>query len=79
MIKDKKIVVTQPESGDFKAFSAVCTHSGCLVSEVADGTINCACHGSRYRVADAAVESGPAPRPLPPRRITVTGNSITLG
>ncbi|GAA3147383.1 Rieske (2Fe-2S) protein [Streptomyces rectiviolaceus] len=79
VLKDKKLVVTQPEEGDFKAFSAVCTHSGCIVSEVADGTINCACHGSKYRVADASVADGPAPRPLPPQNITVTGNSITLG
>ncbi|MGW7081239.1 Rieske (2Fe-2S) protein [Streptomyces sp. NPDC054866] len=79
VLKDKKIVVTQPEEGDFKAFSAVCTHSGCTVSEVADGTINCACHGSKYRVADASVADGPAPRPLPPQTITVTGNSITRG
>ncbi|MGW7275340.1 Rieske (2Fe-2S) protein [Streptomyces sp. NPDC054864] len=79
VLKDEKIVVTQPEEGDFKAFSAVCTHSGCVVSEVADGTINCACHGSKYRVADASVADGPAPRPLAPRNIEVTGNSITRG
>ncbi|MGW0906285.1 Rieske (2Fe-2S) protein [Streptomyces sp. NPDC002853] len=79
VLKDKKIVVTQPEEGDFKAFSAVCTHSGCTVSEVADGTINCACHGSKYRVADASVADGPAPRPLAPENIKVTGNSITRG
>ncbi|WP_055547270.1 Rieske (2Fe-2S) protein [Streptomyces kanamyceticus] len=79
VFKDKKVVVTQPESGDFKAFSAVCTHQGCTVSEVAGGTINCPCHGSKYRVADASVAGGPAPRPLPPQKITVTGNSITLG
>ncbi|MEW1929350.1 Rieske 2Fe-2S domain-containing protein [Streptomyces sp. NPDC088360] len=79
VVKDKKVVVTQPEKGDFKAFSAVCTHSGCIVSEVSDGTINCACHGSKYRVADASVADGPAPRPLPPQNIKVTGNSITLG
>jgi Rieske Fe-S protein len=77
--KDKKIVVTQPEKGDFKAFSAVCTHSGCTVNEVAGGTINCPCHGSKYNVADASVAGGPAPRPLPPQNITVTGNSISLG
>ncbi|MFD6435136.1 Rieske (2Fe-2S) protein, partial [Streptomyces venezuelae] len=79
VVKDKKVVVTQPESGTFKAFSAVCTHSGCLVAEVADGTINCPCHGSKYRVADASVADGPAPRPLAEEKITVTGNSITLG
>jgi Rieske Fe-S protein len=26
--------VTQPEAGDFKAFTAVCTHQGCLVDRV---------------------------------------------
>ncbi|WP_069886376.1 Rieske (2Fe-2S) protein [Streptomyces luteocolor] len=79
IFKDRKVVVTQPESGEFKAFSAVCTHEGCIVSTVSDGTINCPCHGSRYRVADASVAGGPAPRPLPPEKITVTGKSITLG
>ncbi|MEV0323394.1 Rieske (2Fe-2S) protein [Streptomyces sp. NPDC050658] len=79
VFKDEKVVVTQPEKGDFKAFSAVCTHQGCTVGEVADGTINCPCHGSKYRIADASVAGGPAPRPLPPQDITVTGDSITLG
>ncbi|MFF4589327.1 Rieske (2Fe-2S) protein [Streptomyces sp. NPDC001388] len=73
-----KIVVTQPTKGDFKAFSAVCTHQGCTVGSVADGTINCPCHKSEFRVADGSVASGPAPRPLPEKKITVTGGTITL-
>ncbi|MGA5517468.1 Rieske (2Fe-2S) protein [Streptomyces pseudogriseolus] len=72
----EEIVVTQPEVGEFKAFSAICTHQRCLVSEVADGTINCPCHGSRFRVADGSVERGPATRSLPEERITVDGNTI---
>lgn len=76
---DRKVVVTQPKAGEFKAFSAVCTHQGCLVNKVADGTIDCPCHGSKYAIADAAVVAGPAPRPLPAERITVSGDSITLG
>ncbi|MFF8525800.1 Rieske (2Fe-2S) protein [Streptomyces werraensis] len=72
----EEIVVTQPEEGRFKAFSAICTHQRCLVSEVADGTINCPCHGSRFRVADGSVERGPATRPLPEERITVDGNTV---
>ncbi|MEV5613160.1 Rieske (2Fe-2S) protein [Streptomyces sp. NPDC052225] len=75
---DEKVVVTQPDKGTFKAFSAVCTHAGCTVRDVSGGTINCACHGSKYKIADAAVTAGPAPRPLDPRQIKVTGNSITL-
>lgn len=76
VLEDEKIVVTQPGQGDFKAFSAICTHQNCVVADVADGTINCACHGSRFRIADGSVERGPATRPLPEERITVEGNSV---
>ncbi|WP_306323977.1 MULTISPECIES: Rieske (2Fe-2S) protein [unclassified Streptomyces] len=75
---DDKVVVTQPAKGDFKAFSAICTHQGCTVKDVSGGTINCPCHGSKYKIADASVAGGPAPRPLDKRQIKVTGNSITL-
>ncbi|MFJ2744063.1 Rieske (2Fe-2S) protein [Streptomyces sp. NPDC087440] len=78
VFKDEKVVVTQPEPGSFKAFSATCTHQGCSVADVSGGTINCPCHGSKYRVADASVAGGPAPRPLPPRAITVENGSIRL-
>lgn len=76
IFKDRKIVVTQPKKGDFKAFSAICTHQGCTVNTVADGTIDCPCHGSRFSVENGAVKAGPAPRPLPAEKIVVDGNSI---
>ncbi|MFI6139912.1 Rieske (2Fe-2S) protein [Streptomyces griseus] len=79
VFKERKVVVTQPEEGEFKAFSAVCTHASCLVSTVSDGTINCPCHGSRFSITDAAVEAGPATRPLPAERISVSGGTIRLG
>ncbi|MGW3560325.1 Rieske (2Fe-2S) protein [Streptomyces sp. NPDC000963] len=75
---EEKVVVTQPTAGEFKAFSAVCTHQGCLVDKVADGTIDCPCHGSKFRVADGSVVTGPATRPLPAERIIVSGETITL-
>ncbi|MFG2547119.1 Rieske (2Fe-2S) protein [Streptomyces sp. NPDC048594] len=78
ILAEQKIVVTQPEPGEFKAFSAVCTHQGCIVSDVRDGTIDCACHNSRFSVADGSVEHGPATEPLPGKRITVEGNSVRL-
>ena len=78
IFKDQKVVVTQPKEGEFNAFSAICTHQGCTVATVADGTIDCPCHGSKYRITDASVVNGPATRPLPAEKITVAGNSIRL-
>ncbi|MFE6229319.1 Rieske (2Fe-2S) protein [Streptomyces sp. NPDC057854] len=75
---DRKVVVTQPVAGEFKAFSAICTHQGCAVTKVADGTIDCPCHGSKFAIADGAVKAGPATRPLPAEEITVSGETITL-
>ncbi|AJF64444.1 Rieske (2Fe-2S) protein [Streptomyces vietnamensis] len=74
----EKVVVTQPTAGEFKAFSAICTHQGCTVNKVEDGTIDCPCHGSKYRIADGSVAAGPAPRPLPAEQIIVSGETITL-
>src|SRR5690349_16246976 len=62
---DKDVVVTQPAAGEFKAFSATCTHMGCKVKTVANGTIDCPCHGSKFAITDGAVAAGPAKKPLP--------------
>lgn len=75
---EQGVVVTQPTAGEFKGFSATCTHQGCTVGSVSDGTINCPCHGSRYSIEDGAVEGGPAPSPLPSVELTVKGGEITL-
>ncbi len=74
----QKVVVTQPTSGDFKAFSAVCTHQGCIVSDVSDGTINCGCHGSRFDISTGDVKAGPATAPLPAKGVTVNSSGITV-
>jgi Rieske Fe-S protein len=71
-------VVTQPTAGEFKAFSAVCTHMGCTVNQIANGRIDCPCHGSEYSITDGAVLAGPAPQPLPAKTIKITGDSIFL-
>lgn len=76
ILTDKKIVITQPKSGSFHAFTAVCTHQGCTVSSVTGGTINCPCHGSKFNIANGAVVNGPAASPLAPVGIKVQGTSI---
>ena len=72
----RKIVITEPQAGSFKAFTAVCTHQGCIVSSVSGGTINCPCHGSRFSIVNGSVVNGPAPSPLAPVSIEVQGTSI---
>ncbi|TXL63175.1 Rieske (2Fe-2S) protein [Aeromicrobium terrae] len=76
---NQKVVVTQPAEGEFKAFSAVCTHQGCIVAAVVKDTIECNCHGSRYSAEDGSVKKGPAPAPLAPKKVTVEGTEIVLG
>jgi Rieske Fe-S protein len=76
ILADKKIVITQPKAGSFDAFTAVCTHQGCIVGTVAGGTINCPCHGSKFSISDGSVVNGPAASPLAPVSIKVQGTSI---
>ena len=76
VLADKKIVITQPKAGSFDAFTAVCTHQGCIVGTVAGGTINCPCHGSKFSIANGSVVNGPASSPLAPVSIKVQGTSI---
>jgi len=79
IIDGKNIVITQPQAGSFKAFSAICTHQGCIVNSVADGTIDCPCHGSKFSIKDGSVVNGPATSPLTPVAIKVAGTSIVPG
>ena len=79
ILADRKIVVTQPTAGQFKAFTAVCTHMACLVADVSGGLIRCPCHGSQYSIVDGSVQGGPAPSPLAAVPITVSGTTITVG
>ncbi|WP_041546551.1 MULTISPECIES: Rieske (2Fe-2S) protein [unclassified Nocardioides] len=74
---DQKIVVTQPTAGEFHGFSSICTHQGCPVTSVQDGTINCTCHGSRFSIQDGSVSNGPATQPLPTVKVTVAGGEVS--
>lgn len=85
ILADQEVVLTQPSSGEFKGFSSICTHQGCTVDSVSDGTINCPCHGSRFSIEDGSVvraATGLTPddqNALPEVPITVDGESIRLG
>ncbi|MGW2516275.1 Rieske (2Fe-2S) protein [Streptomyces sp. NPDC001617] len=78
IFKDQAVVVTQPASGTYKAFSTRCPHAGCAVSSIANGVIVCPCHGSQFSVEDGSVKKGPATTGLTAENVTVSGDSITL-
>jgi nitrite reductase/ring-hydroxylating ferredoxin subunit len=71
-----KVVVTQPTAGDYKAFGAICTHQTCLLADVSDGTINCACHGSKFSITDGSALKPPAVDPLPVKKVTISGGKV---
>ena len=74
---DAQTVITQPEAGEFKAFTSICTHQQCPVTEVTD-TINCKCHGSKFSIEDGSVVNPPAQDPLAAKTVTVEGDTVTV-
>ena len=74
----EQVVVTQPAASQFKAFSAICTHQGCIVSNISSGDIECGCHGSRFSIKDGSVVNGPATQPLQSLTATVANGEITV-
>ena len=75
---DQQVVVTQPTEGQFKCFTAVCTHQGCIVSSVQAGGIRCECHGSAFSIEDGSAVNPPATAPLDEVDITVEGSQISI-
>jgi len=78
VLRDQQVVVTQPTKGEFKAFTSLCTHQGCQVADVSDGTINCPCHGSRFDITTGEVKQGPATTALPEKTVSVTTDGISV-
>jgi Rieske Fe-S protein len=78
IFKADKVVVTQPTAGEFKAFSAVCTHQGCVVADIKGEDIDCTCHGSKFSIKDGSVVNGPATKPLEKLTATVKSGEISV-
>ena len=79
LYRDDKVLVSQPSQGSFKAFSAVCTHQGCVLDSVDGTTASCPCHGSKFNAETGAVVQGPATQPLPAVQVTESGGKLTAG
>lgn len=69
----------QPASGTFIAYSAVCTHEGCIVNDnVASGSFNCPCHGAQFDAVTGAKLRGPGNGGLAKLNVAVSGTDIFL-
>jgi Rieske Fe-S protein len=69
--------LVRESNGDFRAFSAICTHAGCTVG-IAGNQFVCPCHSGHYSVQTGAVLSGPPPSPLSPLRVQVAKGKVWL-
>ncbi|CAB4623887.1 unannotated protein [freshwater metagenome] len=73
-----QILITQPRADEFRGFSAICTHAGYVMNNVANSEIKCDNHGARYSAEDGSVLSGPAPRALGKVNVIVEGDQILV-
>lgn len=72
----KPVILIRTPSGEFRAFSAICTHLGCIVQYRADFEhIWCACHNGHYNLNGVNI-AGPPPRPLAPFKVNIKEDKI---
>lgn len=72
-------VALQRAPGDFVAFSAICTHLGCVIRWLPEkDEFLCPCHAGRY-ASDGKVLGGPPPKPLRTIPIALSGDNLLVG
>jgi Rieske Fe-S protein len=71
-------ILIRMADGNYRAFTAVCTHLGCTVQyRPSDRFIWCACHNGVYDLEGRNV-SGPPPRPLEAFDVHVSGDQVVV-
>jgi cytochrome b6-f complex iron-sulfur subunit len=79
-VNDEPVIVVNTEAGGIQAYSAICTHLGCIVYWHAQrGVIQSPCHDGRFNPVNGAVISGPPPRPLPAYDFEIVGGQVYVG
>ena len=72
------LVLNTPDG--LRAYSAVCTHFGCVVKwDPGRGEIACPCHEGYFNPLDGGVLSGPPPTPLEPIPVNIVDGQIYIG
>ncbi len=79
-VSDKPVIVVNTRAGGLKAYSAICTHLGCIVAwEEKRNLIHCPCHDGFFNPVTGAVVSGPPPRPLSGYELVVKEGKVLIG
>lgn len=74
----KPVILIRMDDGEFRAFSATCTHLDCIVQYRQDiKQIWCACHNGTYDLNGRNV-SGPPPKPLEEYTVKVANDEVTI-
>jgi len=77
---DKPVIVVNTKAGNIKAFSAICTHLGCVVSwNARKASIECPCHDGYFNPVTGAVVSGPPPKPLAQYEVAIKDGKVLVG
>ncbi len=79
VVAEPPVVLTQPTAGEINAFTSICPHQGCKVSEVSNNEIFCPCHGSKFSALDGSVIQGPATEGLAAAAVAVDGTKVSFG
>ncbi|WP_370411742.1 Rieske (2Fe-2S) protein [Streptomyces fradiae] len=79
LYREQRLLVHCPAKGEYKAFSAQCTHAGCVLDKIEDNEGNCPCHGSRFDVTTGKALQGPATVPLPAVPVRVENGKLIAG
>ena len=77
-IGGEPVLLAQPTAGEVVAYSAICTHQGCVVA-AAGSKFECPCHGSIFDAATGDVEVGPALEPLASVAVSIDGDRVIAG
>ncbi|WP_228984346.1 Rieske (2Fe-2S) protein [Streptomyces sp. DH12] len=79
LYREQRLLVHCPAKGQYRAFSAQCTHAGCVLDKIEENEGNCPCHRSRFDVTTGQVVKGPATVPLPEVPVTVRNGNLVAG
>jgi cytochrome b6-f complex iron-sulfur subunit len=71
-------ILIRTRDGEFRAFSALCTHLDCTVQYKKETSqIWCACHNGTYDLSGKNV-SGPPPKPLESYKVNIRGDEVVV-